>query len=74
MVHGSTAYFSSEYNVYSYTVPENKWTKLPQCKYQRFATAVINDALTTIGGGGYQIGAINTYLEAHGKKSSLHAN
>ena len=50
MVNGSTAYFSSDYDVYSYTVPENKWTKLPQCKYENFAMAVINDALTTIGG------------------------
>ena len=66
VVHGSTPYFSSEYNVYSYTVPENKWTKLPQCKYQHFAMAVINDALTTIGGGGYQIGAINTLLSLSG--------
>ena len=50
VVHGNTAYFSIHYNVYSYTVPENKWTKLPQCKYGFFAMAVINDALATIGG------------------------
>ena len=49
-VHGSTAYFSSDYHVYSYTVPENEWTKLPQCKYRYFAMAVFNGALTTIGG------------------------
>ena len=64
MVHGSTAYFSSGHNVYSYTVPENKWTKLPQCKYEYFAMAVINDTLTTIGGG-HQVGATNTLLSLH---------
>ena len=47
---GSTAYFSNGQNVYSYTVPENEWTKLPQCKYEYFAMAIVNDALTTIGG------------------------
>ena len=52
-VHGNTAYFSSGHNVYSYTVPENKWTELPQCKYEHFAMAVINNALTTIGGINY---------------------
>ena len=66
MVHGSTAYFSSRHTVYSYTVPENKWTKLPQCKYEYFAMAVINDALTTIGGWAYQIGATNTLLSLSG--------
>jgi hypothetical protein len=35
-------------NVYSYTVPGNKWTKLPECGY--FALAAINDAQTTVGG------------------------
>ena len=49
-VHGNTAYFSSRQNAYSYTVPENKWTKLPQCKYENFAMAVLNGAPTTIGG------------------------
>ena len=65
-VHGSTAYFSRDYNVYSYTVPENKWTKLPQCKYERFAMAVINDALTTIGGWDDQYEATNTLLRISG--------
>ena len=50
-VHGSTAYFSiNGFKVYSYTVPENKWTELPQCKHIYFAMAVVNNALTTIGG------------------------
>ena len=66
MVHGSIAYFSMGHNVYSYTVPENKWTKLPQCKYQRFTMAVINDALTTIGGLDHQWAATNTLLSLSG--------
>ena len=62
VVHGSTAYFSKDHNVYSCTVPENKWTKLPQCKIEYFAMAVINDALTTIGGRDHQYAATNTLL------------
>ena len=65
-VHGNTAYFSIFYTVYSYTVPENKWTKLPQCKCVDFAMAVINDALTTIGGLDHQKGATNTLHSASG--------
>ena len=70
MVHGNTAYFSRRHNVYSYTVPGNKWTKLPLCKYEYFAMAVINDALTTIGGRD-NLTLYSVYLEAHGKKSSF---
>ena len=66
MGHGSTAYFSKGHNVYSYTVPENKWTKLPQCKYGYFAMAVINDALTTIGGWDHQMPPTNTLLSLSG--------
>ena len=66
MVHGSTAYFSCCHNVYSYTVPENKWTKLPQCKNEYFAMAVINDALTTIGGRAHREGVTNTLLSLSG--------
>ena len=66
VVHGSTAYFSSDHNVYSYTVPENKWTKLPQCKYEYFAMAVINDALTTIGGQDCQGTVTGTLLSLSG--------
>ena len=50
VVHGSTAYFSACDDVYSYTVLENKWTKLPRCKINNFAMAVVKNALTTIGG------------------------
>ena len=66
MVHRSTAYFSTDYNVYSYTVPGNKWTKVPQCIYGRFAMAVINDALTTIGGRDRHLAATNTLLSLSG--------
>ena len=65
-VHGSTAYFSRDHNVYSYTVPRNKWTKLPQCNYEYFAMAVINDALTTIGGWTPGLRATNTLLSLCG--------
>ena len=50
MVHGNTAYFSRRYNVYSYTLSQDKWTKLKQCNYQFFSMAVVNNQLTTIGG------------------------
>ena len=66
VVRGSTAYFSRGHHVYSYTVPENKWTKLPQCKYEYFAMAVISDALTTIGGRDHQYPATNTLLSLSG--------
>ncbi len=49
-VRGNTAYFSCEHDIYSYTVPDSKWTKLPPCKYQLFRMAVIAGKLTTIGG------------------------
>ena len=66
MVHGSTAYFSRDHNVYSYTVPENEWTKLLRCKYGYFAMAVINDALTTIGGWDRQGADTNSLLSLSG--------
>ena len=66
VVHGSTAYFSRGHNVYSYTVPENKWTKLPQCKYEYLTMAVINDALITIGGRDDRLRATNTLFSLSG--------
>ena len=67
VAHGSTAYFSKDCNVYSYTVPGNKWIKLSQCKYRDFAMAVINNALTTIGGwDGRSRAATNTLLSLSG--------
>ena len=50
MVHGNVAYFSQGYTVYSYTLSQDKWTKLKQCKYSSFSMAVVNNQLTTIGG------------------------
>ena len=49
-VHGSTAYFSYNHEIYSYTVFDSKWTELPPCKYQHFGMAVVSGRLTTIGG------------------------
>jgi N-acetylneuraminic acid mutarotase len=66
VVHGSTAYFSSDHNVYSYTVPGNKWTKLPECKYRFSALAVVNDTLTTIGGLDRQKRATDTFVSLSG--------
>ena len=50
VVHGNTAYFSMGSSVYSYTLSQDKWTELKQCKYQCFSMAVVNNQLTTIGG------------------------
>jgi len=50
VVLGNIAYFSSGYNVYSYTVAQDKWTELPPCKHQYFGMAVINNMLTAVGG------------------------
>ena len=61
VVHGNTAYFSQHNSVYSYTLSQDKWTKLKQCEYLYFSMAVINDQLTTIGGG-HDATATNTLL------------
>ena len=50
VVDGNTAYLSRDYNMYSYTVAEDKWTKLPPCKFKQFGLAVVNRKLTSIGG------------------------
>ena len=50
VVHERTAYFSHEKSVYSYTMSSDKWTKLPECKFQLFGLAVVKGKLTTIGG------------------------
>ena len=47
VVHERTAF---EKSVYSYTVSADKWTKLPECKFQLFGLAVVKGKLTTIGG------------------------
>ncbi len=50
VAHANTAYFSYCYDIYSFTVPDYKWTKLRPCKYKFFGLAVVNGELTTIGG------------------------
>ena len=50
VVHERTAYFSVQTRVYSYTVSADKWTKLPECKFEKFGLAVVKGKLTTIGG------------------------
>ena len=52
VVHGNTVYFSQGYNVYaySYTLSQEKWSKLKRCEHQQFSMAVVNNKLTTIGG------------------------
>lgn len=50
VTHGNTAFFSICQDIYSYTAPENKWTKLKSCKYSKFGMVIINDNLTTVGG------------------------
>ena len=58
--------------VYSYTVPEDKWTKLHKCKYiyENFAMAVIKDQLTTIGGWDFQWTITNILLTTSGSSWS----
>ena len=49
VVHGNTAFFSHDFNVYSYIILEDEWTKL-QCEYQETSLAIVHDTLTTVGG------------------------
>ena len=60
MVHGNIAYFSTEYNVYSFELPD-KWTKLPQCPHRDSGLAIINEQLIAIGGY-YSWNTTNTLL------------
>ena len=62
VVHGNTAYFSHGYNVYSYTLSQDKWTQLKQCEYRYFSMAIINNQLTTIGGSQHGGTVTNTIL------------
>ena len=50
VAHHNIIYFSSYHEIFSFTVPNKKWTKLPPSKYQHFTMAVVEDRLTTIGG------------------------
>lgn len=52
VVDDNTAYFSYAHHIYSFSLPDNKWTELPQCSYQDFGMTVINSKLTTVGGYG----------------------
>ena len=62
VVHGNTAYFSQGYSVYSYTLSQDKWTKLKRCEYKDFSMAVVNNQLTTIGGSQHGGTVTNTIL------------
>ena len=50
LVHGETAYFAKSFNVYSYTVTDNKWNELQPCRNRSFGFAIVNNKLTTVGG------------------------
>ncbi len=50
VVYGNTAFFSCDYDIYSFTIPDNNWTKLPLSKFKDFSMVVIDGVLTTIGG------------------------
>lgn len=50
IVYDNAAYFSNFFDLYSFTLSDNRWIKLQQCKYKYFSMAVINNTLTTIGG------------------------
>lgn len=62
VVHGSTAYFTQGPRLYSYTLPEDKWTQLQQCEYEDSSLAVVNDILTTVGGSTKHVAATNSLL------------
>ena len=50
VVYGNTAFFSQGFNVYSYKILEDEWTKLQQCEYGDSSLAIVHDTLTTVGG------------------------
>ena len=62
MVHGNTAFFSCDFNVYSYNILEDEWTKLQQCEYQYTSLAIVHDTLTTVGGCTSKLTTTNTLL------------
>ena len=62
MVHGNTAFFSCYFNVYSYNIFEDEWTKLQQCEYQCTSLAIVHDTLTTVGGHTSNYTPTNTLL------------
>ncbi len=50
VVHKNTAYYSYYFNLYAYSRPDDKWSKLRPSQYQSFSLVVIDNQLTTIGG------------------------
>ena len=47
---GNTAYFSDEYDIHSFTVPDNKWSRMQPSKYRDFSMAVVSGMLTILEG------------------------
>ena len=68
VVHGNTAYFSQDYNVYSYALASDEWTTLPKCEYSEFGLAVVNNKVTTIGGWRRKPTSVLLCLEDQGTK------
>ena len=68
MVHENTAFFSQGFNVYSYKILEDKWTKLQRCEYQNTSLAIVDDTLTTVGGCTSNHTPTNTLLIGSGWK------
>ena len=62
MVYGNIAFFSCDFNVYSYNILEDKWTELQQCEYQRTSLAIVHNTLTTVGGCTSDLIPTNTLL------------
>ena len=62
VVHGNTAYFSYDNYMYSFTLSNEKWITLPNCKYSFFAMAIVNGKLTTIGGRSFNFEDTNDLL------------
>ena len=50
VVHGITAYFAQNHNVYSYKLSDNKWIKLQACPFKWFGLEIVKENLITIGG------------------------
>ena len=50
VVHNNTVYFSIGRDVYSYTISEDKWSKLKPCSYEKFSMVIVDQKLTTVGG------------------------
>ena len=67
VVHGTTAFFSYSYNVYSYqnVQGEEEWSRLPKNPCFDFGLAVIDGLLTSVGG--YNKGYTNTLLSLTGE-------